>query len=615
TYVGATHWAAILEDIEEVKDYFANADEPNESREEDVADYTTLTLNPYSAVTKEWLIGMLPERTVVDRLVAGYFNSHSPSLNLVHRPTFQKQYKEFWIAPNEVAVIWIGLLYALMALAAFASLGAGGSLPDIRNTPMEVISTYKNCCMQALILSHYTKPGPFTIETLIMYMEVEFLATSKDQTHLYLLVGNVVRLSLRMGLHRDASKVGGNITPFQAEMRRRVWHHISQIDLLASFHIGLPGMVEDIESDTLYPRNLRDEDFGEDSTELPPSRPDSELTRSSYMICKSRLCHVCGKIASLANRLTTPPYDEVMRMDGLLHEAYANVPSFFKIPAEFSIVESPELMIKQFSLALVYQKSRCMLHRKFFMKESENKAYIYSKEAALDASMELLRYQCMSYEATLPSGPLFRDRWVLSTLIIHDFLLASMIISIDIIQAVELSSRNGANTGYRADLKKVKALEKSYNVFMEMRKSSPDAKKASTLLKVMLNKVSRALRGPPVSNDTFYSGSVNLDGKREASIFSGLALDGPTSNNFPKVDVSNQDTWPITGSNDTAPSSGLGKHFDHLQASVPSVAADPLGAMIDIPDEIDWASPISMPAPKDFASGEYDQEMFNSNTI
>ncbi|TVY14500.1 Fusarisetin A cluster transcription factor fsa6 [Lachnellula arida] len=408
-YVGSTHWTAILEDIEEVKDYFADAGDDKDP-EEEVVSYTMLTFNPHSSISKEELVGRLPEKNVVDGLVRKHFNGHSPSLHLIHKPTFQKEYKSFWAAPNDAPIIWIGLIYAMMALAVFSSLSAKETPIEIRDTPMETIRYYRNCCMQALLLSHYTKPGPCTIETLILYMEGEFLMSKDDQVHLYLLIGNIVRLCLRMGLHRDTTKVGGNITPFQAEMRRRVWHHLGQIDLLASFQIGLPGMVESIQSDTLYPRNLRDEDLDEGMAELPPSRPDSELTPISYLISKSRLCHACGQIAALANRLTLPPYSEVMKMDGLLHEAYATMPPFFQIPSEFSLFESPDLIIKQFSLALVYQKSRCMLHRKYIMKQNEDPQYAYSKKVAVDASMELLKCQAMSYDATSDGGPLARDR-------------------------------------------------------------------------------------------------------------------------------------------------------------------------------------------------------------
>lgn len=94
-----------------------------------------------------------------------------------------------------------------------------------------------------------------------------------DQVHSYLLSGVAMRLALRIGLHRDPSKMGTHFTPFEAESRRRMWCHINQLDLLASFHIGLPGTTQTIESDTLPPRNLLDEDFDEDCAELPPISP------------------------------------------------------------------------------------------------------------------------------------------------------------------------------------------------------------------------------------------------------------------------------------------------------------------------------------------------------
>lgn len=66
--------------IEEVKDYFANEHGDEDADDSGEMSYTMLTFNPFSPATKEGLIGMLPERSVVDRLIARYFNSHSPSL-------------------------------------------------------------------------------------------------------------------------------------------------------------------------------------------------------------------------------------------------------------------------------------------------------------------------------------------------------------------------------------------------------------------------------------------------------------------------------------------------------------------------------------------------------
>lgn len=68
-----------------MKDYFASADahadeDENERGDDGEMAYTMLTFNPHSPATKKELIEMLPERAVVDQLIAKYFNGHSPSL-------------------------------------------------------------------------------------------------------------------------------------------------------------------------------------------------------------------------------------------------------------------------------------------------------------------------------------------------------------------------------------------------------------------------------------------------------------------------------------------------------------------------------------------------------
>lgn len=65
--------------IEEVKDYFANSEVEDEAEQDDVANYTMLTLSPQTPASKEELLERLPEKSIVDRLVSRYFNNHSPS--------------------------------------------------------------------------------------------------------------------------------------------------------------------------------------------------------------------------------------------------------------------------------------------------------------------------------------------------------------------------------------------------------------------------------------------------------------------------------------------------------------------------------------------------------
>jgi hypothetical protein len=417
-----------------------------------------------------------------------------------------------------------------MSLATISYIYAGEDRLDTDRTPVEMIRTFRSCTAQCLVLSKYTQPGPHVIEAFILYMSGEFVLSKEDQFNCFLMVGSAVRLALRMGLHRDATKIGANITPFQAEIRRRLWHVLVQVDLLAAFHTGLPSMIQAVESDTDYPRNLRDEDFDEDTLELPPGRPETDMTPMSYLICKGRICEVFGKIAAQANRLSLPSYDEVMELDTLLNEAYEKVPFFLRyIPVGLAVTDSSEIIIQRFNIFLLYHKNRCVLHRKKLIKEREHHEYAYSKKVGLDASMEILFCLSAIHEAIQPGGPLCRDKWYILSLPMHDFLLAATIVFIQVMQMTEgaRGNQNDRNPSERPLEEMITALERSYAIWSETENISVDAKKARIVVGIMLKKINSAMQRTSESDIIRNSDTYRSDGGEPgADLISELSMNG-----------------------------------------------------------------------------------------
>jgi len=155
-----------------------------------------------------------------------------------------------------------------------------------------------------------------------------------------------MRLMLQMGLHRDPDKLP-NISPFEGEMRRRMWHLAVQIELLVSFHMGLPSMLNGLETDVLPQSNLTDDEINPGLTSLPTPRPDSEVTQMTYARWKSAICVVFAKIAAQTNSITVPSYSEVMRLDHLLEETWKQVPSFMKVKSLQDSIADPPAFIHQ----------------------------------------------------------------------------------------------------------------------------------------------------------------------------------------------------------------------------------------------------------------------------
>ena len=284
-------------------------------------------------------------------------------------------------------------------------------------------------------------------------------------------------------------------------MQRRLWHMIVHLDLINSLQVGLPRMIRDGSFDTMEPRNLIDEDFDEHITQLPPSRSDDELTSIVYTNAKHRVTTVFGLISDQSNSTNPISYEEVMRLDTLLHESQSQLPG----PLKAQTVEDlntglPQDRIRKFSIDLQFQKARCVLHRKWFFpkKSTTFYPYPYSMKACLEASMRILQTQIIMYGETAPSKALHEHKWKASSLITHDFLLAAMLLcmymgySIAAEDADQTSTQT--ETGIRVQWpreKMLQALEGSYLIWEDLSPTSKEANKVAKALKSMLTKVRR----------------------------------------------------------------------------------------------------------------------------
>lgn len=106
----------------------------------------------------------------------------------------------------------------------------------------ELAAEYRLRTVQCLVNSDYTKSSTYTIETLLLYVHGEYQSRWDAEVGIWVVTGIIVRLSLRMGYHRDPSNYP-SLSPFQGEMRRRVWSFIRQLDTLFSFQLALPSMI------------------------------------------------------------------------------------------------------------------------------------------------------------------------------------------------------------------------------------------------------------------------------------------------------------------------------------------------------------------------------------
>lgn len=252
--------------------------------------------------------------------------------------------------------------------------------------------------------------------------------------------------------------------------------------------------------DTKAPRNLLDADFEEITMELPPPRPDSEITPVGYLVVKHHLMMVNGMIIDQANSTDPISYDDVMKLDRLLHAANDKIPEVLRVRSVEDLKIGPvDARVRKFSTDLIFEKARCVLHRKFMLppKDSTISTYPYSTKSCVDSAMFILQTQALLYVETRPGQPLYEHKWKTTALMTQDFLLAAMLICLYVSHGISETSSGLPSLQSAFAIKwtrdeMIDSLDKSFKIWNSIKCSSKEALKAARALKTMLSKARKS---------------------------------------------------------------------------------------------------------------------------
>ncbi|RNJ58924.1 hypothetical protein D7B24_004017 [Verticillium nonalfalfae] len=462
-YVDSANWEAILDDVTRLTDELKTTDTGHGEREDDDTDDLdssfastegpVLLLGTFPPATTQDLMDYLPQKDITDRLIARFFKGKEPACH-----------------------------------AAFFCLRGDEEVPGNIGPPQYVLDLYRIRSAQCLALDDYTKPGKYKVEALILYFGTEYLRLSDAQRGTSIMMAIIVRLAMHSGLHRDPKHFQG-LTVFEHEMRKRLWTILVEIDVLVAFQFGLPGNVQHRYFDTGLPHNLYDEDFDDTTTELPLERPFTERTPALYTIVKSRLVVAFGDIlARMADR-DSPTYGEVLRLNDQLEKAHEDIPPVLRARSfSLSIGDPIDLIMQRLWIELMYLKARVVLHRRYFALGRNDQRYAPSRFNCIDAATKTLEYQFDVNTEIQPGGRLSKERWFLSSLSTHDFLLANMMLCLELSFLLRASTPSAAAVAAEPIEKDrlLHILRTSRGIWGSMRTQSAEASRAFKIISRML---------------------------------------------------------------------------------------------------------------------------------
>jgi hypothetical protein len=210
---------------------------------------------------------------IIEKMKDIYLDRIDPVMKLIHLPTFWSALLQGYQNPRQIDRPLEALIFAFYftAISSLRDFECEKALGEQRSV---LLQRYRLPARQALFNANiFRTTSPTTLQAFIVYL-MGTMGTKgfHNSSSLYILSGMIVRLARRMGLQRDGSCLG--FSPFEAEIRRRIWWQVVHLDSRISDFAGVRQSLDLYYfTDTKQPSNLEDEDLTPEMTVLPPNRP------------------------------------------------------------------------------------------------------------------------------------------------------------------------------------------------------------------------------------------------------------------------------------------------------------------------------------------------------
>ena len=192
----------------------------------------------------------------------------APLIMIIHKPALRTLIQTASTHPGELDRSSEALVFSVY-FAAVSSMTGEQCLARLGENHDVVVKRYRFAIEQALARVGFLH----THKLLVLQAAVLFLTCAchpQDSHFVWTMIAVVTRLALGLGLHRDGSHFG--LTPYETEMRRRVWWYIYLLDVKSSEYQATSPQIREGDYDTLLPLNINDDDLSSDLADVPQER-------------------------------------------------------------------------------------------------------------------------------------------------------------------------------------------------------------------------------------------------------------------------------------------------------------------------------------------------------
>lgn len=354
--------------------------------------------NKCDSLSREEILSYIPDQRTAESLVQKYLDTIERTYRLLHIPTFKDELSRFWANPAAVEDEWLAQLFMILALGLHASNTKLHSpiSNDVDRTMLDKFFSGAEVSLKKT--SFMFIPTITTIRTLcIMVIAKQVVASSCHELDACgPLMATIVRLSMSIGLHCDPED-DSTMSPFDKEIRRRLWTTIAYMELQQAMSTGMPLLLRSSDFDTLPPANINDVDISPSSYAAPALRRSDEYTDSSFQIILARSFPIAFDIVCLANSPSGAlEYDQVLHHNAEIKQLLYETTLIFPNSTSASSNNEHEwewIDLQRTMLDVFFRRILLVLHLRYAEDPSASIIYPVSYWSSLECALALLVHQ------------------------------------------------------------------------------------------------------------------------------------------------------------------------------------------------------------------------------
>ncbi|KAJ5362202.1 hypothetical protein N7541_003046 [Penicillium brevicompactum] len=325
-YVNNSNLKDLLQTEERIKTQSVSNPATTPQQQRCVGEQASSSQDPCSIVSSN-VFEFYPDSHLALQLWALYVMSVDPVLKILHIPTIQSAVIATILDPKSANLSMVALTFAIY----FAAVTTLGHCDEPIDLPVErsiLLKHYKAALDQLLLVTEVmNRPDITALQALAIYTTC--LRVHEAGRGAWVLNGLTIRLAQSIGLHRDGASL--HLSPFDSEIRLRLWWHLCVLDSRAPEDQGFELTIDVLNRGLRLPLNVDDNQLFPNMKQLPVESVG--WTEMSFFLIQTESCRLLNPVLGTREHSTSTALPDLIAKRQIIEERTRYVSSKYAISA------------------------------------------------------------------------------------------------------------------------------------------------------------------------------------------------------------------------------------------------------------------------------------------